>query len=318
MEFELNEYHRNITNEELLADIERVAKSLNKNPLTQRDYKGHGKYGLNTIRRHFGSWNKAIELCGMQPNVLQLGAALAGHEHHTADTHELLDDIRRVARLLNKEFISSGEYKTYGSFSIATCYNRFSTWKEALRQAGLTPHVVSGKRIDDESLLKEIGRIWIDLGRQPTVSDMKSGISNYSLNAYARHFGGWRGALEAFIQYIEKENVDEMVDELKKDEQKAKQKKVEIVELKKDIDLYKKPEKFRHKTPRNVNYKLRFKVMQRDNFKCCICGNPQGIPPGNVLQVDHIIAWVKGGETVFENLQTLCSMCNYGKGDSDM
>ena len=61
MEFNLNEYHRNVSNEELLADIKRVAKSLNKNPLTQRDYKTLGKYDTNTIRRHFGSCIKAID-----------------------------------------------------------------------------------------------------------------------------------------------------------------------------------------------------------------------------------------------------------------
>mgnify|MGYP000487194547 CR=1 FL=1 len=204
MEFKLNEYHRNIPNEELLADIKRVAKSLNKNPLTQRDYKKQGKYGTNTIRRRFGGWNKALELCGMQANAYQLSAALGSRAHHTVDTHELLNDIKRVARLLEKESISSKDYNAYGLFSSGTCFKRFSTWNETLKQAGLKPHTyVSRKRIDDEVLLKEIERIWIKLGRQPTTTDIKAGISNYSLHAYAEHFGGWRGALQAFMQYIE-------------------------------------------------------------------------------------------------------------------
>ncbi|MCL4507775.1 MAG: HNH endonuclease [Chloroflexi bacterium] len=33
------------------------------------------------------------------------------------------------------------------------------------------------------------------------------------------------------------------------------------------------------------------------------------------LHVDHILAWSKGGETVLENLQTLCSVCNLGKSN---
>ncbi|MDP9174261.1 MAG: HNH endonuclease [Planctomycetota bacterium] len=28
------------------------------------------------------------------------------------------------------------------------------------------------------------------------------------------------------------------------------------------------------------------------------------------------MAWSRGGETVFENLQTLCEQCNLGKGDA--
>ena len=35
--------------------------------------------------------------------------------------------------------------------------------------------------------------------------------------------------------------------------------------------------------------------------------------PGVELHVDHIFPWSKGGETVLENLQTLCSRCNGGK-----
>jgi 5-methylcytosine-specific restriction endonuclease McrA len=34
-----------------------------------------------------------------------------------------------------------------------------------------------------------------------------------------------------------------------------------------------------------------------------------------VLHVDHKTAWANGGETVLENLQTLCSKCNIGKSD---
>jgi 5-methylcytosine-specific restriction endonuclease McrA len=33
------------------------------------------------------------------------------------------------------------------------------------------------------------------------------------------------------------------------------------------------------------------------------------------LHVDHIYPWAKGGETVVENLQTLCMTCNIGKSD---
>lgn len=310
MEFKLNEYHRNIPNEELLVDIKRVAKSLDKNPLTQRDYKEQGKYGLNTIRRRFGSWNKAIELCGMQANVYQLSAALGSHDHHAVDTCELLDDIKRVADLLNKESINSREYNMYGIYSRATCFNRFSTWSEALKQAGLKPYIhVSEKRIDDEAMLKEIERIWIKLGRQPTTSDIRAGISIYSLHAYAEHFGGWRGALQTFMEYIEETN---------NDEQTFEGFPADMKDTKAESTPYKETEHIRHKTPRDINYRLRFKIMRRDNFKCCICGNSPAKDPTIELHIDHIIPWAKGGETVLENLQTLCSICNLGKNDLDM
>lgn len=67
---------------------------------------------------------------------------------------------------------------------------------------------------------------------------------------------------------------------------------------------------------RSISDKLRYQVLKRDNFKCCACGASPAKDPGVELHVDHIIPWSKGGETVVENLQTLCSRCNIGKSDS--
>lgn len=74
-------------------------------------------------------------------------------------------------------------------------------------------------------------------------------------------------------------------------------------------------QEFSHKTSRDINLRLRFLVMKRDNFKCCVCGRSPATAQGLELQVDHIKPWTKGGETTLENLQTLCRDCNLGKSD---
>jgi 5-methylcytosine-specific restriction endonuclease McrA len=55
--------------------------------------------------------------------------------------------------------------------------------------------------------------------------------------------------------------------------------------------------------------------MRRDNFKCRVDGYSPATQPGTVLEVDHIKPWDSGGETVLENLQTLCQRCNGGKSN---
>ena len=67
------------------------------------------------------------------------------------------------------------------------------------------------------------------------------------------------------------------------------------------------------RTTRSPDLRLRFKVLQRDRFRCCSCGASPSATPGVVLEVDHVKPWSKGGETVIENLQTLCLACNQGK-----
>lgn len=63
---------------------------------------------------------------------------------------------------------------------------------------------------------------------------------------------------------------------------------------------------------RNISFKVRKAILTRDNFKCNICGatNRQ-----SMLEVDHIIPFVKGGTNDFDNLVTLCVSCNRGKND---
>lgn len=73
--------------------------------------------------------------------------------------------------------------------------------------------------------------------------------------------------------------------------------------------------KNQHKTKRDISVGLRFKILKRDNFKCCACGASPAKDPNVELHIDHIIPWSKGGETTEENLQTLCSKCNLGKSD---
>lgn len=71
----------------------------------------------------------------------------------------------------------------------------------------------------------------------------------------------------------------------------------------------------RHKTSRAINWRLRFLVMRRGNFKCKNCGRSPATDLNIILHVDHVKAWANGGETILENLQTLCSVCNIGKSN---
>ena len=71
------------------------------------------------------------------------------------------------------------------------------------------------------------------------------------------------------------------------------------------------------KTSRNIPDRLRYQVLKRDCFKCCICGASPAKDSSIELHIDHIVPWSKGGETILDNLQTLCSRCNLGKGDSE-
>ncbi len=291
MHFELNEYHRNISNEDLIADVKNVAKKINKNSLTRAEYSAHGKYHSSTIERRFGSWLNVLELCDFNTN---------GHIHKYIFTDiEVITDLKRVASLLNTNTLSKQKYSIYGNYPSEVLAKKYGSWNNVLKLAGMEVNL--NRNFTNEEMFEEIERIWILLGRQPTTTDIKSGISTFSLQSYARRFGGWRGALQAFINYINDDTTSDKSGDSN---------------IKNDINtsLFN-PEVITHKTSRDINLRLRFMVMQRDNFKCCACGASPAKDPAVVLHIDHIKPWAKGGETIMDNLQTLCSKCNLGKSD---
>jgi hypothetical protein len=220
MKHELNDYHRNTPNSELIADLLRVASELHKGSVTIEEYNEMGKYHSTTLSRRFGSWFKALEKVGLSK---------------TRNLH-----------------------------------------------------------ITNEQYFENLEKVWSELGRQPKYADILKPFSKYSVGAYEYRFGSWRKALEQFISFIEDD-------------------KINSVNL--TSTTLNSIGNNKHITKRNINWRLRFKVMQRDKFKCVKCGRTPATNPSVVLHVDHITPWSKGGETIIANLQTLCSICNIGKSD---
>lgn len=294
MKFELNDLHRNTPDEELLKDVRAVAEKLCKLTLTKKEYSSNGNYHADTLTNRFGSWQDVLVLAGLD---------IKGHNFlYSFSDEDVKCDVRRVAELLHKDTVTNTEYNQYGKYHSTTIMARYGgKWNNVLKMCKLRLNV--DRDITNKDLFEEIERIWVLLGRQPTTADIRKGISKYSLNTYSRHFGGWRNAVKAFVEYInsEEQGVDDKAEE------------VNSIDLNNSTDEIDIP--FKHKTKREINPSLRYKVLKRDNFRCCICGASPAKDPSVDLEVDHIIPWSRGGETVMDNLQTLCFKCNRGKSD---
>jgi 5-methylcytosine-specific restriction endonuclease McrA len=61
-----------------------------------------------------------------------------------------------------------------------------------------------------------------------------------------------------------------------------------------------------------IGLKLRFQILQRDNFTCRYCGRKA---PDVVLHVDHVTPVSQGGLSEPDNLVAACEDCNLGKKD---
>lgn len=292
MKFELDDYHRNITDRELVEDIKRVSASLNKTSITTSEYDRYGRYNHTTYYRRFSNWKNALEMAG-------LSTTSKNYYIHDSD---YIFDLRRVASILNKSTVVMSEYKQIGKYSPGKLLMRFGNWDSALKAASLETTGYH-RKVTELDLFQDIENTWIRLGRQPKTSDIKSGISKYSMTTYIRHFGSWRNALEAFVKYINSAD-DTINDTLSNNTEKSNCENTDTNNC-----------RVFHRTKRSISLQMRFAVLKRDNFKCCFCGASPATNQSVTLHIDHIVPWSKGGETVIENLQTLCSKCNLEKSN---
>ena len=226
--------------------------------------------------------------------------------HRNVPDTELIEDLQRVSNQLKQDTVTIDDYNEFGEFHATTLTRRFGSWFNCLAKASLKPSR-SKIGITDEELFEEIENVWVKLGKQPKYSEMRD-ISKYSIGTYEKRFGGWQKALEKFVEYIsaeenEYEPAPIEVLEPSNCQRTTSNNTIELVPTSK------------HRTPRKINLRLRFKVLARDNYKCCACGASPAKDPSVELEVDHIIPWDKGGETLIENLQTLCHDCNLGKSN---
>lgn len=216
MKFEVKKVNRNVSNEELLADVKRVAIDYRLDTMSQDVYKQYGKYHPSTLLRRFGSWFKILELCDLKPSRSKIN-------------------------------------------------------------------------IPNEKLFANLEHIWLYLGRQPKYGEVIKPLSQFSVRTYELRFGSWYKALDAFVQYM------------------SNNESVTTPTTNADTII-------KHKTNREPSARLKVQVLMRDGNKCRLCGVECNDGLHNI-HFDHIIPWSKGGETVLENLQVLCSDCNLAKGN---
>jgi hypothetical protein len=199
---------------------------------------------------------------------------------------KILKDLKKIAKNLRKDTVSFREYIKYGMFSTKVYRNRFGSWNNALKKAGLG--IIREHRISNKVLFDNLEKIWRRLGRQPFYSEMRKPLSEYTPKPYTSRFGGWMKACKTFIKY--KKNDPEFE---------------KLFSARSDIKN------------RNINEKVRLQVFKRDNYACVICGKSPATHRGIVLHIDHKLPYSKGGDNSLKNLRTLCDKCNLGRGNDE-
>ncbi len=122
MKFEVKKVNRNISNEELLADIKNIASKYGLTTMSQDVYIQYGKYHPCTFIRRFGSWFKVLELCALYPSRSRINIP----------NEELFANLENIWLVLGRQPKYGEIAKPLSLFSVRTYEQRFGSWYNAL------------------------------------------------------------------------------------------------------------------------------------------------------------------------------------------
>jgi len=224
-------------------------------------------------------------------------------------TETVLAQLARVAELSGFVEFGKREFDETAPISSSTAGRAFGTWskameapRETLRQRGLALKPRRKSYFAAVELFAELERIWTTLGHRPSRIAWEAAKPRISYQTYKRYFGGWQQACLMFLEQRTGERLSPMVVPAMSAGEAPQEQAIRQGTA-------------RH--PREVPPGLRLKVYERDRFRCVYCGHSPITDLTVALHVDHIVPFVRGGQTVFENLQTLCAQCTLGQGSRD-
>ncbi len=298
MNFELDRLP-DYSDEALLAELRRVANIAGASKLTVAEFSKHSKAGITTFRRRFGSWPAALEAAGLSHLYNAIPPATKSRTlARQMSKGEMLEEIRRVARIAGRTDIVAEDLRQHASIGVDAIRNRFGSLKAALRAADLI-ETAHGRRYTDNECFENLLRVWTHYGRPPMHKEMNLPPSDVGPKAYTARWKTWNKALHAFVERV---NAD--FEEDPTSPAISASETVQTRPPKKAVD---------EQDRREIRLGLRYTVLKRDNFKCVLCGASPALTPGIQLHVDHVFPFSKGGKTEMANLRTLCEACNLGK-----
>jgi Homing endonuclease associated repeat/HNH endonuclease len=121
MRFKIEEFNRNVPDDDLLSDVRRVATTLGKDKLTTREYNDHGKYHVTTLTQRFSSWFNVLDRVGLKHT-----------RNLNISNNDLFENLVEVWTKLGRQPRYNDLIPGTSRYSSDTYARRFRTWHGAL------------------------------------------------------------------------------------------------------------------------------------------------------------------------------------------
>ena len=202
---------------------------------------------------------------------------------------DIIIDLKAFAEFKKSKSLTAVSYTRWNNarFSVDSVRRIFGSWENAMKAIGLShqkKHYYS-----DKEIIKIYIKIWRWREQAPSENDIKEYNKEFNITFSADTISRrWdkRVFKRLISQYVLKQiTIDQ------------------VIEGKKKI------------TRPRISPRLRATVLKKYNYRCTDCGKSPKVNKNIVLEINHIIPFSKGGETILNNLEVNCHGCNAGKSD---
>lgn len=174
-----------MTDEELLANLKKLANELGKSPTAEECNKCRYTANQSTYRARFGSWNNAKKAAGLDTNS----------KFSIRSETELIEGLQKFFSTHNRAPTQKECRVENGLAGPNTYKDTFGGWEAALNAAGISKNSIRSNQLSDAALLESIKRFYRDNGRAPKHEDCSNSDYLKAHMIYTRRFGSFTNAL---------------------------------------------------------------------------------------------------------------------------
>lgn len=294
------------TDDELISNLKKVAKKLNKNSLTQQEYCNSGINCVSNsklFKERFGSWNKALNIANldvkkeMNISELQLFKNLESLIKKIGSNNVRKEDLVRP----NSKYTISAYKSAFGSWENSKIqFNKYISKLKSVIEIDYTlrRNHTTNKKIS-KAIENEVKRKY---KYRCSVKGCKCGEAigdldkKYQKTIHVVHKKLWEKGGETLIKNL----ITKCEDHYK--EYLAKHSSLSL--------------KVESKRTRSISSKIKEAVLKRDKHRCVKCKKgpyENGRMYTKDIEIDHIHPYSKGGINDMSNLQVLCKDHNLKK-----
>lgn len=174
---------KKIEDKELIRQVQMLAKELGRAP-SLKEFQASPKVSNNwLVRFRFGTWNNFLEAAGLESN----------HPYRYPN-EGLIEQVQMLAKELGRTPSMREFDKDPRTMSVCTIKNRFGSWTNYVRSAGLRQL----RPIDhsNDELIEQVLMMAKELGRTPTSIEFNEDSRTVCVGTIQKRFGSWNNYLE--------------------------------------------------------------------------------------------------------------------------